>query len=61
VALLGAAHSKRPGVTAALFSGGVALFAGGCYTVSYFRDLDLGKPTPVGGGLLILGWLSLLL
>ncbi len=44
-----------------LFAGGTALFCGSCYAVALAQDRALGKGAPVGGSMLIAGWLALAL
>lgn len=52
---------RRPGLTAALFAGGVAVFSGSLYLLAVTGQRWLGAVTPLGGAALIAGWLSLLL
>ena len=42
-----------------LFFSGTCIFSGSCYAAVLSRDRSNGRFAPVGGGLLILGWLSL--
>jgi uncharacterized membrane protein YgdD (TMEM256/DUF423 family) len=65
LALLGCGWVARewPGrtATAALvfFSAGIALFSGSLYTLSLTGIRGFGALTPIGGVLLLLGWLAL--
>ena len=63
VALLGAARARRPALTAGLLASGQALFSGSLYVVAGegSREIVAAKTAPIGGGLLILGWLSFVL
>lgn len=49
------------GTTGALWLGGVLLFSGSLYLLCFTGITKLGAVAPVGGLLLIGGWLSLLL
>ena len=51
----------RPALSGALFLGGIAGFSGSCYAAVLTQDRQNGKFAPVGGTLLMLGWLSLIL
>ena len=56
-----AVYSDRPiKLSASLFSAGTLLFSGSIYLLLLTQMRWLGPVTPVGGLLLILGWLSLL-
>jgi uncharacterized membrane protein YgdD (TMEM256/DUF423 family) len=56
-----AAYSGRPvKLPASLFSAGIVLFSGSIYLLVLTKMRWLGPVTPIGGLLLILGWLSLL-
>ncbi|XP_058825445.1 transmembrane protein 256-like [Topomyia yanbarensis] len=61
LALLAAPLARKPVLTAILFSAGMALFCGTCYYISFTNDRRVAKLTPVGGFLLIFGWLSFML
>ena len=51
---------KRPHATGALFLAGTAIFSGSCYAVALTKDREkFGGTAPIGGTILILGWLSL--
>ncbi|KAJ8600044.1 hypothetical protein CTAYLR_001814 [Chrysophaeum taylorii] len=43
------------------FASGTCLFSGSCYAVAWTEDRTYGRPAPVGGLLLIGGWLALAL
>ncbi|MBD2716389.1 DUF423 domain-containing protein [Microvirga sp. STR05] len=49
------------GTTAWLWLGGVLLFSGSLYTLCFTGITKLGAVAPVGGLLLIAGWISVLL
>lgn len=61
LALLAAPLARRPYLTTVLMTSGMALFCGTCYYISFTNDRRVGKFTPVGGFLLIFGWLSFML
>ena len=48
-------------ISGALFSVGIVLFSGSCYTVGITEDRSYGKAAPAGGIALMAGWLSLAL
>lgn len=50
---------KRPHLSGGLFLAGTVGFAGSCYAAALTGDRANGRFAPYGGGLLILGWLSL--
>jgi uncharacterized membrane protein YgdD (TMEM256/DUF423 family) len=58
--LLCAPFARFPRATAGLLVGGKVLFVGSLYAIAYEGDrhITVAKAAPVGGGLLILGWLS---
>ncbi|KAK1999820.1 DUF423-domain-containing protein, partial [Colletotrichum falcatum] len=57
VALLVA--SSNP-IASGLFTAGMTMFSGSIYALIFYPDLKfLGPATPIGGGLLIAGWLAL--
>ena len=63
---IGILWAQRPelrhlGTTGALWLGGVLLFSGSLYLLCFTGITKLGAVAPVGGLLLIGGWLSLLL
>ncbi|QDA61356.1 DUF423 domain-containing protein [Hymenobacter jejuensis] len=49
------------GTTAWLWLGGVIIFSGSLYTLCFTGITKMGAVAPVGGLLLIAGWISLLL
>ena len=51
----------RPAMTGALFVGGIGVFSGSCYTAVLTKERRNGRFAPVGGTMLILGWLSLVI
>ena len=59
-ALLAAPHARRPHLAGALLSSGMALFCGTNYVVALQEDrtMNAAKAAPVGGLLLIAGWLA---
>lgn len=65
LALLASAAPLRPGGTRALglaricFLAGVFLFSGSLYAVALTGRTWLGAITPIGGGVLLAGWLCL--
>lgn len=58
LALLAAPLARKPYLTAVLMTSGMALFCGTCYYISLTNDRRVSQLTPVGGFLLIFGWLS---
>ncbi|UOQ52451.1 DUF423 domain-containing protein [Hymenobacter cellulosivorans] len=52
---------KGLGTTAWLWLGGVLIFSGSLYTLCFTGITKLGAVAPLGGLLLIAGWISLLL
>ncbi len=61
--LLCAPLARFPEMTAGLLVVGKVLFVGSLYSIAYAgsRKIEVAKVAPVGGGLLILGWLSFIL
>jgi uncharacterized membrane protein YgdD (TMEM256/DUF423 family) len=49
----------RPRAVAALFVAGVAIFSGSLYALALTGVTTLGAVTPVGGLLLMAGWITL--
>jgi uncharacterized membrane protein YgdD (TMEM256/DUF423 family) len=49
----------RPRAVAALFVAGVAIFSGSLYALALTGVTTLGAVTPVGGLLLMAGWVTL--
>jgi uncharacterized membrane protein YgdD (TMEM256/DUF423 family) len=56
---LGAAHLARPRAVAALFTAGVVVFSGSLYVLAVTGVRGLGAVTPLGGLLLMAGWVTL--
>lgn len=56
---LGAARLPRSGLPAALLAAGTVIFAGSLYAMALTGLRALGMVTPVGGTLMIAGWLLL--
>ena len=64
LALVGALWAARPelrglGLTAWLWLGGIFFFSGSLYTLCFTGVTWLGAVAPIGGLLLLAGWLSL--
>ncbi|NMG75175.1 DUF423 domain-containing protein [Aromatoleum diolicum] len=54
---LGAGKLARPGLPVAMLVLGTLIFSGSLYTMAFSGWRWLGMVTPVGGGLMIAGWL----
>jgi uncharacterized membrane protein YgdD (TMEM256/DUF423 family) len=52
-----AAFPRRLGLAAALILAGVLVFSGSLYLMALIGERRLGMVTPVGGALMIAGWL----
>ncbi|XP_018599899.1 transmembrane protein 256 [Scleropages formosus] len=61
LALLGAARCRKPMVAGALLTAGMGLFCGALYHQALTGDPSLSKMAPVGGTLLIAGWVAIAL
>ena len=61
LALFGAAVGKSVQLPAALFTAGMLVFSGSLYALVLSEVRVLGAVTPIGGLLLIAGWLTLIL
>ncbi|XP_034020057.1 transmembrane protein 256 [Thalassophryne amazonica] len=61
LALLGAAHSRKPAVAGTLLIAGMGMFCGSMYYQALTRDPSLSKMAPVGGVAMIVGWLAIIL
>ena len=59
LALYATSSGKAIKLPAGLFSAGILLFSGSIYLLVLTKMRWLGPITPIGGLLLILGWLSL--
>ena len=60
LALFGAQSGRPIGLPAGLWTAGITLFSGSIYLLILTSQRWLGPITPVGGLLLIAGWLALL-
>ena len=61
LALLAAPITRRPNVFGVLMTAGTALFSGSCYVQTLTVGEMGGFPwAPLGGGVVVLGWLALL-
>jgi uncharacterized membrane protein YgdD (TMEM256/DUF423 family) len=58
---LGAEKLARPRAVATLFTAGVVIFSGSLYTLSITGVTILGAVAPLGGLLLMAGWVTLAL
>jgi uncharacterized membrane protein YgdD (TMEM256/DUF423 family) len=56
---LGAERLARPRAVAVLFTAGVVIFSGSLYALALTGIRTLGAITPVGGLLLMAGWVTL--
>ncbi|KAM8794240.1 transmembrane protein 256 [Eudromia elegans] len=61
LALLALPLCRRPGLAGPLLCGGLGLFCGPFYYHALSGDPALNRAAPVGGSLLILGWLAMAL
>ncbi|XP_023017214.2 transmembrane protein 256 homolog [Leptinotarsa decemlineata] len=59
LALLAVPMTRYPSVTGSLLITGTILFSGACYYHAFTGENKLGKMAPIGGTLLIFGWLSM--
>jgi uncharacterized membrane protein YgdD (TMEM256/DUF423 family) len=46
-------------ITGTAIAVGSLLFSGSCYAVAFMGDRSVGKLAPVGGMLMIAGWLAI--
>jgi len=60
LALFGVATAMSIRLPSALFAAGIGLFSGSLYLLVLFPSVRVGIVTPLGGLLLIAGWLSLI-
>jgi uncharacterized membrane protein YgdD (TMEM256/DUF423 family) len=58
---LGAERLARPRVVAALWAAGIAIFSGSLYALALTGATALGAVAPIGGLLLMAGWVTLAL
>ncbi|XP_068904486.1 transmembrane protein 256 homolog isoform X1 [Tenebrio molitor] len=61
LALLGIPLCKNPKLSGSLIILGTTLFSGACYYHAFTGDNKFGKLAPVGGTILIVGWLTMIL
>uniref|UniRef100_A0A8C5PF94 Transmembrane protein 256 n=1 Tax=Leptobrachium leishanense TaxID=445787 RepID=A0A8C5PF94_9ANUR len=61
LALLAVPHCRRPLLAGSLLSSGMLLFCGTFYYHALTGDPALTKVAPLGGSLLILGWVAMAL
>ena len=59
LAMVPALKLSSPHAAGVLFLSGTCIFSGSCYAAVLTRDRTNGRFAPYGGGMLILGWLSL--
>ncbi|KAG5682419.1 hypothetical protein PVAND_011772 [Polypedilum vanderplanki] len=60
IVLLAVPLTKRPMLTGSLIATGMTLFSGTCYYAALTGDERYNRLAPLGGTLLILGWISLM-
>jgi len=51
---------RRPRLVAGLFTAGIAIFSGTLYLLAITGVMKLGAVTPIGGVLLMAGWVALI-
>ncbi|XP_069500538.1 transmembrane protein 256 [Ambystoma mexicanum] len=61
LALLAVPHCRRPLLAGSLLTSGMVLFCGSFYYYAITEDPRLRQAAPVGGTVLILGWLAMAL
>lgn len=60
ITAVGISAPKKRNIVCSLFSCGIVLFSGSCYTVAIMNERKpYSYPAPVGGIMLTLGWLAL--
>lgn len=59
LALLAVPLCRNPRATGGLLITGTVLFSGPCYYYAFTGENKFGKLAPIGGTILILGWLSM--
>ena len=59
--LLAVPLARRPNVAGVLLTAGMATFCGTLYYTGVTEDRSYIRGTPIGGSLIMLGWLALLL
>ena len=57
---LAADRLRRPRLVAGLFTAGIAIFSGTLYLLAITGVMKLGAVTPIGGLLLMAGWVALI-
>jgi uncharacterized membrane protein YgdD (TMEM256/DUF423 family) len=57
---LAADRLRRPRLVAGLFTAGIAIFSGTLYLLAITGVTKLGAVTPIGGVLLMAGWLAVI-
>jgi len=60
ITLLAVPLTKRPQVVGSLISAGMLLFCGSCYFHALTGNASVRQVTPLGGMLLIAGWISMI-
>lgn len=58
-ALMAAPVLPSVAITGTAIAAGTVLFSGSCYAVAFMADRSVGKLAPVGGMLMIAGWLAI--
>ncbi|XP_018561317.1 transmembrane protein 256 homolog [Anoplophora glabripennis] len=61
LALLGVPMCRSPVLAGTLIISGTILFSGTCYYHAFSGEKKFGKLAPIGGTILILGWLSMVI
>ncbi|KXJ29700.1 transmembrane protein 256 homolog [Exaiptasia diaphana] len=61
IVLLAVPFANKPKLVGGIFVTGMTLFSGSCYVVALAQNRKLGRLAPVGGTLLMAGWLAFLL
>ncbi|XP_078284300.1 transmembrane protein 256 [Rhinoraja longicauda] len=61
LALLGVPHCRKPLLAGAVLTSGMAMFCGSLYYQAITGSPALAKAAPVGGTLLIVGWVAMAL
>uniref|UniRef100_A0A674MVJ0 Transmembrane protein 256 n=1 Tax=Takifugu rubripes TaxID=31033 RepID=A0A674MVJ0_TAKRU len=61
LALLGAAHCRKPAVAGGLLLAGMGMFCGSLYHQALTGDPGMSKAAPYGGMALMAGWLAIVL
>ncbi|KAL2079066.1 hypothetical protein ACEWY4_024810 [Coilia grayii] len=61
LAMLGAAHCRKPALAGTLLLAGMGCFCGSLYHQAITGDPGLRKVAPIGGTLLIVGWAAMAL